>query len=148
MSVRTAELLMAILLALGSIGLMVKSSELSIGWIEGRGPGSGVWPFWLAVFMGVAAMLEGVDLVKAGKASKIDQDHSKATYESWCKKSDARIDWSKPVGAVHNLIRGTNPQPGAWTTSKGAELQIFDSVKQSGEGGAPGEIMATTRRPG
>jgi len=51
MSVRTAELLMAILLALGSIGLMVKSSELSIGWIEGRGPGSGVWPFWLAVFM-------------------------------------------------------------------------------------------------
>jgi len=94
--------------------------------------------------MGVAAMLEGVDLVKAGKASKIDQDHSKATYESWCKKSDARIDWSKPVGAVHNLIRGTNPQPGAWTTSKGAELQIFDSVKQSGEGGAPGEIMAVS----
>jgi len=94
--------------------------------------------------MGVEAMLEGVNLVKAGNAPKIEQDHSRATYESWCKKSDARIDWSKPVDVVHNLIRGTNPQPGAWTTYKGAELQIFDSVKQPGDGDAPGEIMAVS----
>ena len=51
MTVRTAELLMAIILGLCSIGLMVKSAELNIGWIEGRGPGSGAWPFWLSVGM-------------------------------------------------------------------------------------------------
>ena len=51
MTVRTAELMMAIILALCSIGLMVKSAELHIGWIEGRGPGSGAWPFWLATGM-------------------------------------------------------------------------------------------------
>jgi len=42
---------MAIILALCSIGLMIKSAELNIGWIEGRGPGSGAWPFWLSTGM-------------------------------------------------------------------------------------------------
>ncbi len=48
MTVKTAELVMAIILALCSIGLMMKSAELNITWIEGRGPGSGAWPFWLS----------------------------------------------------------------------------------------------------
>lgn len=57
MSVRTAELLFAILLALCSIGLMIKSSELRIGWIEGEGPGSGAWPFWLSTGMLLTCLL-------------------------------------------------------------------------------------------
>lgn len=55
MSTRLAEGLMAGLLVLLSITLMVKSAELNIGWIEGRGPGSGFWPFWLSALMGIAA---------------------------------------------------------------------------------------------
>ena len=51
MTVRTAELVMAIIMALASIGLMVKSTELNIGWVQGRGPGAGAWPFWLAAGM-------------------------------------------------------------------------------------------------
>lgn len=51
MTVRTAELLMAIVLALISIALMVKSAELNIGWVKGLGPGSGAWPFWLSTGM-------------------------------------------------------------------------------------------------
>ncbi|MFQ5627024.1 MAG: methionyl-tRNA formyltransferase, partial [Methyloligellaceae bacterium] len=65
--------------------------------------------------MGVEAMCESVDLVRDGKAPRIEQDDSKATYESWCRKKNAEIDWSKPVQEVHNLIRGTDPAPGAWT---------------------------------
>ena len=44
--------------------------------------------------MGVDAMVEAIDLVRAGKAPRIAQDDSQATYESWCRKADARIDWS------------------------------------------------------
>ena len=51
MTVRTAEILFAVILAFCSIGLMVKSAELNIGWIDGRGPGSGAWPFWLSTGM-------------------------------------------------------------------------------------------------
>ncbi len=57
MTVRTAELLMAIFLALSSIGLMVKSAELSIGWVAGSGPGSGAWPFWLSAGMLVCCLI-------------------------------------------------------------------------------------------
>jgi hypothetical protein len=51
MTVRTAELVMAILLALASLGLMLKSAELRITWIPDRGPGAGAWPFWLSAGM-------------------------------------------------------------------------------------------------
>ncbi|MEQ9607307.1 MAG: tripartite tricarboxylate transporter TctB family protein [Kiloniellaceae bacterium] len=48
MTVRTAELLVAVVLAIMSIGIMWKSTELNIGWVKGSGPGGGAWPFWLA----------------------------------------------------------------------------------------------------
>ncbi len=48
---RRAELVMAVVLALSSIGLMVKSAELPIGWIPGEGPGGGAFPFWLSAGM-------------------------------------------------------------------------------------------------
>ena len=56
MTVRTAELLIALALALLSIGFMVKSLELPIGWVRGRGPGSGAWPFWLSLGMLAASL--------------------------------------------------------------------------------------------
>ncbi|NQV46088.1 MAG: methionyl-tRNA formyltransferase [Rhodospirillales bacterium] len=93
--------------------------------------------------LGIEAMCEAIDLIRDGKAPKIKQDDGKATYESWCKKADAEIDWSKSVDVVYNLIRGTNPQPGAWTTVNGEELKVFDCTKLPEAGGAPGEIMGS-----
>ena len=96
--------------------------------------------------MGVEAMLESVDLVKAGKAPRIKQDHSQATYEGRCGPDNARIDWGKPWKQIHNLIRGCNPAPGAWTNINGAKLQVFESKPlpardPKGIGGKMGEIV-------
>ena len=96
--------------------------------------------------MGVEAMLESVDLVKAGKAPRIQQDHSQATYEGRCGPDNARIDWGKPWQQIHNLIRGCNPAPGAWTNINGAKLQVFESKPlpardPKGIGGKMGEIV-------
>ncbi len=79
--------------------------------------------------MGVQAMLEAADLVVAGKQREIAQDESKASYEGWCRKAEARINWANHVDFVYNLVRGCNPAPGAWTTLEGKELQIFDARK-------------------
>jgi putative tricarboxylic transport membrane protein len=54
---RSAELLMAIVMGLLSIGLMWKSTELEIGWIPDRGPGGGAWPFWLSATMLVCCVV-------------------------------------------------------------------------------------------
>ncbi len=77
--------------------------------------------------MGVEAMLESIDLVRDGNAPKIVQDESKATYESWARAKDGRIDWSLPAQQIYNLIRGCNPQPGASSTHGDERLRIFDS---------------------
>ncbi len=91
--------------------------------------------------MGVAAMLEAVDLVKAGTAPRIPQDESAATYEGWCTRDNVKIDWSRPVQRVYDLIRGANPQPGAWTTHDGRTLQIFDCGIEADGDGVPGEVI-------
>ena len=92
--------------------------------------------------LGVAAMLEAVDLVKAGNAPKIPQDPEAGSYEGWCRAEDAQIDWNKPAQQVYNLIRGTNPQPGAWTRYQDQTLKIFDSALSSESGGTPGTVLA------
>lgn len=51
MTVRTAELLMAIIMGVLSVYLMWKSTELEIGWVPREGPGGGAWPFWLSAGM-------------------------------------------------------------------------------------------------
>jgi methionyl-tRNA formyltransferase len=97
--------------------------------------------------MGVEAMLESVDLVKAGKAPRIKQDESKATYEGRATAEIARIDWGKSWRQIDPLIRGCNPAPGAWTTLDGKTLKIFDAkpipaTSPKGIGGKLGEIVA------
>jgi len=61
MTVRTAELVVAIFLALASIALMVKASENNIFWIPERGPGAGAWPFWLGAGMLICC---GITLIR------------------------------------------------------------------------------------
>ena len=80
--------------------------------------------------MGVQAMLEAADLVVAGKHKEAAQDESRATYEGWFREAEARIHWASHVDVIHNLIRGCDPAPGAWTTLGGAKLQLFDSRKE------------------
>jgi methionyl-tRNA formyltransferase len=80
--------------------------------------------------MGVAAMLEAADLVVAGKHRETVQDESQATYEGWFREAEARINWANHVDVIHNVIRGSDPAPGAWTTYNGVKLQLFDSRKE------------------
>lgn len=92
--------------------------------------------------MGVQAMLESVDLVKAKKAPRIPQDPKAGSYEGWCRKDDAKIDWKKPFKDVYNLIRGTNPQPGAWMTVKGKRVDVYDVAKVAKSGATAGTVTA------
>lgn len=91
--------------------------------------------------MGVDAMMEGLDLVKAGVILKHKQDLAAGSYESWFKKDLAELDWSKPVADTYNVIRAANPAPGAWTMLKGVKLDIYDAARTEGSG-KPGEVLA------
>jgi methionyl-tRNA formyltransferase len=102
--------------------------------------------------MGVQAMVEAADLVIAGRHTETVQDERQASYEGWCRTAEARINWPSHVDFVYNLIRGTNPAPGAWTTLNGKRIQIFDARKHpfrtfgavKGKVGEVSEVSATS----
>jgi hypothetical protein len=58
MSTRSAELLMGIVMFFFALSLMwsVWADGLAIGWIEERGPGAGVWPFWLSFGLALSSL--------------------------------------------------------------------------------------------
>ena len=92
--------------------------------------------------LGIEALVEGIELIKKGIALRIPQDESQATYEGLCTEKDAIINWSAPIDRVYNLIRGTNPQPGATTYFHGKTLKIFDAKPiYDIVGGLPGQIV-------
>jgi len=93
--------------------------------------------------LGIEAIKESIGLIRQDKAPRIPQDEAQATYEGLCTK--AAIDWHKPASEVYNLIRGTNPQPGAATSYGDIKIKIFDSELGHGDlKGAPGEVIEVT----
>ena len=82
----------------------------------------------------VDSVLEVCDLFRAGNPPRIVANEEDASYERRCTTRHSRVNWHAPVAQAYNLIRGTNPAPGAWTTYKSAKLGIFDSVRVPGDG--------------
>ena len=92
--------------------------------------------------MGIDAIIEAVELIKSGKAPKIPQDESLATYEPPCGYKHAGIDWSRPATEIYNLIRGCDPQPGAHSTLGDQKVQVYQaSLTETGEEIPPGQII-------
>ena len=93
--------------------------------------------------MGVDAMVEAVELIKNGKAPRIPQDDSKATYEPPCDDRVASVNFEKPAKDVYNLIRGCDPQPGAYTTYRGRRVRFYEAKMSSLDvHKQPGEIVS------
>ena len=92
--------------------------------------------------MGVDAIVESVALIKSGQAPKLPQDDSLATYEPPCDDSIAAVNWSKPAADVYNLIRGCDPQPGAYSTIEGGKVRFYGArLLEPMAGKEPGEIV-------
>ncbi|MCB1482524.1 MAG: methionyl-tRNA formyltransferase [Rhodobiaceae bacterium] len=82
----------------------------------------------------VDSALQVVDLYRNGNPPRIVANEDDATYERRCTTKHSRIDWNKPVQQVYDLIRGTNPSPGAWTTFNGETVGVFDCALVPGDG--------------
>lgn len=90
--------------------------------------------------IGVETVIESVELIAAGKAPRVVQDESQSSYDPLCRDEHAAIDWSRPLAEVYNLIRGCDPQPGAYSLWQGEKLRLFDCRKLEGPGYQPGVV--------
>jgi methionyl-tRNA formyltransferase len=93
--------------------------------------------------MGVRMIAETVRMIGEGKAPRIKQDNSQASYQPVIQEKHVMIDFGRSAQNVHNLIRGSNPNPGATTYLRGKRIKIWSSrmITEYFKQSRPGEIL-------
>lgn len=75
--------------------------------------------------LGAEAIGEALDPLAAGPIALEPQDESGATLAPRLTKESGRIDWNETAQEIHNLVRGVQPWPGAFTSLGGKLLKIL-----------------------
>src|SRR5262245_24161508 len=65
------------------------------------------------------------------------QAHAEATMAPRLKKEDGYLDWSRPARELVNIVRGSNPWPGALTSTPAGPLVIWRASIAETESSAP-----------
>lgn len=93
---------------------------------------------------GAPLIIETLRKLDRGEIAPTPQDNSRASLAPPLKKEDGRIDWSSDAQRIYNRIRGLQPWPGAFTTFRGKNCQIWGKpLKPVAAGGMPGIILPT-----
>ena len=79
--------------------------------------------------IGEELLLKSAEILSEGRSKLIPQDHSKATYCGKIDRDTAFIDWNRNSGEIHNLIRGLNPKPAAWTNFRDMNIKIWRTTE-------------------
>lgn len=65
--------------------------------------------------LGARALMEAINLIKKGE-DKLRPQKGDTSYAPKITKEVGRIKWERASWEIHNLVRGLNPYPGAFTT--------------------------------
>jgi methionyl-tRNA formyltransferase len=96
--------------------------------------------------MGADLLVTTLEGLERGTIAPQKQDAAEATYAPLLKKEDGLIDWSQPVEAIHNRVRGLQPWPGASTSFRGQTLHVWNS-RAGGNTGAPAGRFVKRKPP-
>ncbi|MFP6599223.1 MAG: methionyl-tRNA formyltransferase [Deltaproteobacteria bacterium] len=95
---------------------------------------------------GVKMMLDATELVLAGIAASEVQDESLATHDPLCRDEHAAIVWDRPSKALHDLVRGCDPSPGAHSMAGPTMLRLYGSRRPEAAveaaGSRPGTVLS------
>ncbi len=73
--------------------------------------------------LGAALMVHVLANIEAYPA--VPQPETGATYAAKIDKTEARLDFGEPAGAVERLVRAMNPAPGAWFEMAGERVKVL-----------------------
>lgn len=93
--------------------------------------------------LGVDAMATAVERIAAGNASFTPQPEAGASHQGLIGDDESRIDWSRSAAEVDRLIRGCDPQPGAWAVLGGQRVRLFGATLDAARSGSepPGTVV-------
>ena len=76
-------------------------------------------------FLAADVLKEAVYNIGNNNYRLIPQEENNVTFAPKLKKSDGLIDWDKPAEEIRDLIRGSQPWPGAFTYYHGKLLKVY-----------------------
>lgn len=94
--------------------------------------------------IGAELLVKAIDGLNNSEITPQKQNEDEAVYCGKITKELANIDWNKSAEEIHNLVRGLNPKPTAWTTFRNANLKIWKTSVATGEdlpNLSPGEFL-------
>ncbi len=77
---------------------------------------------------GAELLISSIEKLHSGDVSPLAQREDEATYCGKISRETARINWKAESMQIHNLVRGLNPKPGAWTTFRGTSAKILKAA--------------------
>jgi methionyl-tRNA formyltransferase len=87
--------------------------------------------------LGIEALVEAVERVATGGAHAWKQDESLATAQGLVDDTVAAIDLAAPAHEIDRLVRGCDPQPGAFLKLAGGPVRLFEVALLPAASGAP-----------
>lgn len=78
--------------------------------------------------LGAEVLKDTLTALKNGTLVRKPQDDALSSYAPIMTKELGLIDWSKSSQQIHNLVRGTDPWPGAYTFLNGNRMRIWRTV--------------------
>ena len=75
--------------------------------------------------IGAETLKETLRLIEEGNAPREVQNHEEFSYAPIMNKSLGNIDFSKSAREIHNLVRGVNPWPSAYTTYNDVIMKVW-----------------------
>lgn len=94
---------------------------------------------------GARVLIDSLRAYARGLVEPEPQNDSRATYAPKVTMEEARVDWRKPAEQVHNLVRASNPEPGAWTELRGERIKILRTALTARDDLAPGRLEVAAR---
>ena len=92
--------------------------------------------------MGGRLLAETIDGLAEGTIVPEKQDDSLSNYAGMLKKETGHIDWHKSAQDIHNLIRGLNSWPVAWSIKDGKNYKFWKARSEAGKNDqAPGTVV-------
>ncbi|MFT9055838.1 MAG: methionyl-tRNA formyltransferase [Ethanoligenens sp.] len=92
--------------------------------------------------VGARLVSETLPLLESGNAPREAQNDALSSYAPRITRETGLLDFAKPARAVHNLVRGLSPAPGAYTVFHGKALKIWETRLAGVLDGHPGEVFA------
>lgn len=93
---------------------------------------------------GADLLLKTVHAIENNTVLRTKQDDSLSCYAKMLNNDNCRIDWTKSSVEIHNLVRGLNSWPVAYTTLNNKKFKIWKTKITTGQG-LPGQIINLTK---